>query len=59
MFSLVHSFVAGSLVTNTQHEASRLLLRRMVQFFHLTLVTDHPGHPNETLGEWERIEHFN
>lgn len=34
MFGLVHSFIAGNLVTNTDHVASRLLLRRMAHFYH-------------------------
>ncbi|KAF8881118.1 hypothetical protein BD779DRAFT_1675606 [Infundibulicybe gibba] len=34
LYSLIHSFVAGSVVTNTEHRASRQILRRMVQFYH-------------------------
>jgi hypothetical protein len=38
MFGLVHSFIAGNLVTNTDHVTSRLLLRRMAHFYHGALV---------------------
>ena len=38
MFGLVHSFIAGNLVTNTDHITSRLLLRRMAHFYHGALV---------------------
>ncbi|KAF8872168.1 hypothetical protein BD779DRAFT_1477708, partial [Infundibulicybe gibba] len=45
LYSLIHSFVAGSVVTNTEHRASRLILRRMVQFYshaHTNSLDDDP-----------------
>lgn len=48
MFGLVHSFVAGNLVTNTDHVDSRLLLRRMAHFYHGAYVLgliDEEGRP--------------
>jgi hypothetical protein len=38
MFGLVHSFITGNLVTNTDHVSSRLLLRRMAHFYHGAFV---------------------
>ncbi|KAF9455282.1 hypothetical protein BDZ94DRAFT_1180331 [Collybia nuda] len=56
LFSLIHSFVAGNLVTNTEHEASRLLLRRMVQFYHLALVGDQITLGNSSSSHAPRID---
>lgn len=36
--SLMHSFVCNELITNTVHHPTRMLLRRMAQFFHEGLV---------------------
>ena len=38
MFGLVHSFVGGNLVTNTDHISSRQLLGRMAHFYHSAFV---------------------
>jgi hypothetical protein len=38
MFGLVHSFISGNFVTNTDHPTSRKLLRRMAHFYHGAFV---------------------
>lgn len=38
LFGLVHSFIAGNFVTNTDHKSSRLLLRRIAHFYYGALV---------------------
>lgn len=38
MFGLIHSFMAGLLVTNTSHQVSRNLIRRIALFYHAMLV---------------------
>lgn len=39
-YGMVHTFCANVLITNTSHPESRLLLRRVVQLYHLGLVKD-------------------
>ncbi|CAA7270130.1 unnamed protein product [Cyclocybe aegerita] len=36
--SLIHSFVIGTYITNMSHTPSRLLLRRMMEFYHWAIV---------------------
>ena len=38
LYGLEHNFFLGHLVTNTDHIASRLLLRRFAHFFHKRLI---------------------
>jgi hypothetical protein len=38
MFGLVHGFISGNLVTNTEHLSSRKLLRRMALWYHGVFV---------------------
>lgn len=38
MFGIIHTFVAGSLLTNTEHLVSRNLIRRVALFYHTVLV---------------------
>lgn len=38
LYGLEHHFFIGHLVTNTDHIASRLLLRRFAHFFHNRLI---------------------
>lgn len=33
-FGIVHCFMAGDLITNTEHPKTRLLLRRMMQYYY-------------------------
>lgn len=45
-YGIVHSFCANMLVTNASHPATRVLLRRIIQLYHLGLVRnefDHDG----------------
>lgn len=38
MFGIIHAFVAGLLVTNTEHPVWRNLMRRMALYYHAMLV---------------------
>lgn len=38
---IVHCFVGGGLLSNTEHVASRTLLQRIVYFYHDVLVMNH------------------
>lgn len=38
LFGIVHAFIGGQLLTNTEHSKSRGLLRRMIQFFYDGLI---------------------
>jgi hypothetical protein len=38
LFGIVHAFIGGQVVTNTEHMPSRKLLRRMAHFFYDGLV---------------------
>jgi hypothetical protein len=38
LFGIVHAFIGGLVLTNTEHLPSRKLLRRMAQFFYDGLV---------------------
>ncbi|KAJ3488570.1 hypothetical protein NLJ89_g11603 [Agrocybe chaxingu] len=44
---LIHSFICRDLITNTSHHPSRLLLRRLMQFFYYGLVMEHPTDESE------------
>lgn len=44
LYGLEHNFFLGHLITNTEHIASRLLLRRFAHFFHRRLI----GHSTST-----------
>lgn len=39
MFGIVHALIGGNVLTNAEHPASRLLLRRIATFYHDALVT--------------------
>ncbi|KAH6874092.1 hypothetical protein BKA70DRAFT_1449740 [Coprinopsis sp. MPI-PUGE-AT-0042] len=41
---LIHAFIGEDLLTNTQHMASRFLLRRMLHFFHHAFVVQGVSH---------------
>lgn len=43
MCGIIHSLMGGRLLTNTEHHASWLLLRRIVYFYHDALVRDEMG----------------
>ncbi|KAF8881089.1 hypothetical protein BD779DRAFT_1675586 [Infundibulicybe gibba] len=53
LYSLIHSFVAGAVVTNTEHRASRQILRRMVQFYHHVHVNDLAHGPQGAVAEFK------
>lgn len=38
LVGIVHAFMAGNLVTNTEHASARCHLQEMIAFFHLALI---------------------